>query len=163
MVSSRYYLNLVLVDEEDRRYFKQQEITLWRKEVTLSTVICPQRSPNHFGIRSFKHDGELLLPDRVAAPAVGWERLDAGGGAAVDRARASRLCVCVCVGFAPPLAGCGQETGAPRAIRVNRELLRGRSWNSCGFSRLIPPQRPESVHARRRRRRRRWCRRLFLD
>eukprot|EP00051_Salpingoeca_urceolata_P031911 m.13535 g.13535 ORF g.13535 m.13535 type:complete len:315 (+) comp4580_c0_seq1:154-1098(+) len=29
--SVRYYLNLVLVDEEDRRYFKQQEITLWRK------------------------------------------------------------------------------------------------------------------------------------
>uniref|UniRef100_A0A914WHS3 Vacuolar protein sorting-associated protein 26 n=2 Tax=Plectus sambesii TaxID=2011161 RepID=A0A914WHS3_9BILA len=29
--SVRYYLNLVLVDEEDRRYFKQQEIVLWRK------------------------------------------------------------------------------------------------------------------------------------
>jgi len=29
--SLKYYLNLVLVDEEDRRYFKQQEITLWRK------------------------------------------------------------------------------------------------------------------------------------
>jgi len=29
--SVRYYLNLVLVDEEERRYFKQQEITLWRK------------------------------------------------------------------------------------------------------------------------------------
>lgn len=29
--SVRYYLNLVLVDEEDRRYFKQQEITMWRK------------------------------------------------------------------------------------------------------------------------------------
>jgi len=27
----KYYLNLVLVDEEDRRYFKQQEIILWRK------------------------------------------------------------------------------------------------------------------------------------
>jgi len=27
----KYYLNLVLVDEDDRRYFKQQEITLWRK------------------------------------------------------------------------------------------------------------------------------------
>lgn len=26
----KYYLNLVLVDEEDRRYFKQQEITLYR-------------------------------------------------------------------------------------------------------------------------------------
>ncbi|KND02232.1 retromer subunit PEP8 [Spizellomyces punctatus DAOM BR117] len=28
--STRYYLNLVLVDEENRRYFKQQEITLYR-------------------------------------------------------------------------------------------------------------------------------------
>ena len=27
----KYYLNLVLVDEEERRYFKQQEINLWRK------------------------------------------------------------------------------------------------------------------------------------
>lgn len=32
--SVRYYLNLVLVDEEDRRYFKQQEIQLWRNELT---------------------------------------------------------------------------------------------------------------------------------
>ena len=29
--SVRYMLNLVLIDEEDRRYFKQQEITLYRK------------------------------------------------------------------------------------------------------------------------------------
>ena len=29
--SVKYYLNLVLIDEEDRRYFKQQEIQLWRK------------------------------------------------------------------------------------------------------------------------------------
>ncbi|CAH0492785.1 unnamed protein product [Peronospora farinosa] len=29
--SVKYFLNLVLVDEGDRRYFKQQEITLWRK------------------------------------------------------------------------------------------------------------------------------------
>jgi vacuolar protein sorting-associated protein 26 len=28
--STRYYLNLILVDEENRRYFKQQEITLYR-------------------------------------------------------------------------------------------------------------------------------------
>ena len=28
--SVKYYLNLVLVDEEDRRYFKQQEITIYR-------------------------------------------------------------------------------------------------------------------------------------
>lgn len=31
--SVKYYLNLVLVDEEDRRYFKQQEVILWRKEL----------------------------------------------------------------------------------------------------------------------------------
>jgi len=29
--SLKYYLNLVLVDEDDRRYYKQQEITLWRR------------------------------------------------------------------------------------------------------------------------------------
>lgn len=31
--SVRYFINLVLVDEEDRRYFKQQEITLWRHKI----------------------------------------------------------------------------------------------------------------------------------
>jgi len=31
--SVRYFLSLVLVDEEDRRYFKQQEIFLWRKKI----------------------------------------------------------------------------------------------------------------------------------
>mmetsp|Transcript_39276 Transcript_39276/g.54566 ORF Transcript_39276/g.54566 Transcript_39276/m.54566 type:complete len:299 (-) Transcript_39276:142-1038(-) len=31
--SVKYYLNLVLVDEEERRYFKQQEITLFRNEL----------------------------------------------------------------------------------------------------------------------------------
>jgi vacuolar protein sorting-associated protein 26 len=28
--SVRYYLHLVLVDDENRRYFKQQEVTLYR-------------------------------------------------------------------------------------------------------------------------------------
>ncbi|XP_010251731.1 PREDICTED: vacuolar protein sorting-associated protein 26A-like [Nelumbo nucifera] len=32
--SVKYYLNLVLVDEEDRRYFKQQEITVYRLQET---------------------------------------------------------------------------------------------------------------------------------
>jgi len=31
--SVRYFLSLVLVDEEDRRYFKQQELFLWRKKI----------------------------------------------------------------------------------------------------------------------------------
>ena len=29
--SVKYFINLVLIDEEDRRYFKQQEIVLWRR------------------------------------------------------------------------------------------------------------------------------------
>ena len=28
----KYFLNLVLIDEEDRRYFKQQEVGLYRRE-----------------------------------------------------------------------------------------------------------------------------------
>jgi vacuolar protein sorting-associated protein 26 len=31
--SVKYYLNLVLVDAEDRRYFKQQEVILWRRDI----------------------------------------------------------------------------------------------------------------------------------
>merc|ERR1712194_613345 len=31
--SVKYFLNLVLIDEEDRRYFKQQEIFIWRKKI----------------------------------------------------------------------------------------------------------------------------------
>lgn len=30
--SVKYFLNLVLLDEDDRRYFKRQEITIWRKK-----------------------------------------------------------------------------------------------------------------------------------
>lgn len=42
--SVRYYLNLVLVDEEDRRYFKQQEIILWRKGERIRRNIQPSQS-----------------------------------------------------------------------------------------------------------------------
>ena len=31
--SVKYMINLVLVDEQQRRYFKQHEIVLWRKKV----------------------------------------------------------------------------------------------------------------------------------
>ena len=31
LLSVRYFLNLVLVDEADRRYFKQQEVVLFRQ------------------------------------------------------------------------------------------------------------------------------------
>lgn len=35
--SVKYYLNLVLVDEDDRRYFKQSEITLYRQELSANS------------------------------------------------------------------------------------------------------------------------------
>nr|CAG4640833.1 EOG090X05H4 [Eulimnadia texana] len=56
--SVRYYLNLVLVDEEDRRYFKQQEITLWRKgdrarKSVQAPVPTPTEDRQDIGIQSF--------------------------------------------------------------------------------------------------------------
>lgn len=46
--SVRYYLNLVLMDEEDRRYFKQQEITLWRKgEKSRKSQTASPHMPSH--------------------------------------------------------------------------------------------------------------------
>jgi hypothetical protein len=49
----KYYINLVLVDEENRRYFKQQEIVFWRlaeedvkamKTNALMTSCCNQNN-----------------------------------------------------------------------------------------------------------------------
>ncbi|KAI4476403.1 PREDICTED: vacuolar protein sorting-associated protein 26B-like [Polistes canadensis] len=46
--SVRYFLNLVLMDEEDRRYFKQQEITLWRKgERSRKSQTASPHMPSH--------------------------------------------------------------------------------------------------------------------
>lgn len=42
--SVRYYLNLVLMDTEDRRYFKQQEVVLWRKS---DKSRLPLHNPHH--------------------------------------------------------------------------------------------------------------------
>uniref|UniRef100_A0A090X947 Putative membrane coat complex retromer subunit vps26 n=1 Tax=Ixodes ricinus TaxID=34613 RepID=A0A090X947_IXORI len=49
--SVRYYLNLVLVDEEERRYFKQQEIVLWRKgEKTRKPIQQPDQAAGDGGM-----------------------------------------------------------------------------------------------------------------
>ncbi|XP_025412787.1 vacuolar protein sorting-associated protein 26B-like isoform X1 [Sipha flava] len=45
--SVRYFLNLVLMDEEDRRYFKQQEITLWRKGEKNLKGLQNRNEPSH--------------------------------------------------------------------------------------------------------------------
>ncbi len=43
--SVKYFLNLVLVDEEDRRYFKQQEIQLYRLVSDDPSVPPPAAAP----------------------------------------------------------------------------------------------------------------------
>lgn len=51
--SVKYYLNLVLVDEEDRRYFKQQEVVFWRKgEEHRVTPVGVTTGPEPSAIRS---------------------------------------------------------------------------------------------------------------
>eukprot|EP00899_Mesostigma_viride_P010830 jgi/Mesvir1/19749/Mv25376-RA.2 len=42
--SVKYYLNLVLVDEEDRRYFKQQEISMYRERPGTTAAVAPLAS-----------------------------------------------------------------------------------------------------------------------
>jgi vacuolar protein sorting-associated protein 26 len=49
--SVKYYLNLVLVDEEDRRYFKQQEVVFWRKGSD-AIGITTENTDRERGIRS---------------------------------------------------------------------------------------------------------------
>ncbi|GAA5890710.1 hypothetical protein JCM8208_004969 [Rhodotorula glutinis] len=77
--STRYYLNLVLIDEENRRYFKQQEITLFRDREGvqgLPAVIPPaepalmspglaQTEPNQLGFSS----AAAAVPESPALPA----------------------------------------------------------------------------------------------
>eukprot|EP00755_Sulcionema_specki_P012882 Sspe_Gene.52539::Locus_29100_Transcript_2_2_Confidence_0.667_Length_1251::g.52539::m.52539/K18466/VPS26; vacuolar protein sorting-associated protein 26 len=43
--SVKYYLNLVLVDEDDKRYYKQQEINLWRRYPTSATPTASSPPP----------------------------------------------------------------------------------------------------------------------
>jgi len=57
-LSVRYFLNLVLIDEEDRRYFKQQEATFYRAAIaggprsgaaaTAATAAAPAAAPALF-------------------------------------------------------------------------------------------------------------------
>lgn len=43
--SVRYFLNLVLVDDEDRRYFKQTEVVLWRRAASVPPPPPPPLGP----------------------------------------------------------------------------------------------------------------------
>ncbi|XP_037051210.1 vacuolar protein sorting-associated protein 26B-like [Bradysia coprophila] len=58
--SVRYFLNLVLMDTEDRRYFKQQEITLWRNaDKSRKSALTSSNNP-HVPSHLVGSDGEIM-------------------------------------------------------------------------------------------------------
>ncbi|XP_031618685.1 vacuolar protein sorting-associated protein 26B-like isoform X2 [Contarinia nasturtii] len=59
--SVRYFLNLVLMDTEDRRYFKQQEITLWRKSDKNRKSAITQSTNPHVPSHLVGSDGEIMV------------------------------------------------------------------------------------------------------
>lgn len=77
--SVKYFLNLVLVDEEDRRYFKQQEITMYRLEETSWTIII-QRTSIRFVEDSNKEDCDehwrtLKYRNQSVNPVFSWGKM----------------------------------------------------------------------------------------
>lgn len=55
-LSVQYFINLVLIDVEERRYFKQHEITLLRldKQAQQLMAIKPEQNSNDFSIQKEK-------------------------------------------------------------------------------------------------------------
>ncbi|XP_055317215.1 vacuolar protein sorting-associated protein 26B-like [Sitodiplosis mosellana] len=68
--SVRYFLNLVLMDTEDRRYFKQQEITLWRKADKNRKSAITQSSNPHVPSHLVGSDGEIMTKPSVTASSM---------------------------------------------------------------------------------------------
>ena len=77
--SVRYFLNLVLVDDEDRRYFKQTEVTLWRRGAGVPPPPPPRLGPvgmdllasgGGSGAPSPERVGQVDGGEAVAAPAA---------------------------------------------------------------------------------------------
>lgn len=66
--SVKYFLNLVLMDTEDRRYFKQQEITLWRKADIPRYHSAQQQQQQHH--QQHQHVPLHAPPHLVSGPAA---------------------------------------------------------------------------------------------
>ncbi|XP_075247980.1 vacuolar protein sorting-associated protein 26B-like isoform X2 [Convolutriloba macropyga] len=63
--SVSYYINLVLIDEDERRYFKQQEITLYRKtdkQFSHLTTFSEQPQAYNQHVASMSHSPQPYLP-----------------------------------------------------------------------------------------------------
>uniref|UniRef100_A0A8C9N7P4 VPS26 retromer complex component B n=1 Tax=Serinus canaria TaxID=9135 RepID=A0A8C9N7P4_SERCA len=64
--SVRYYLNLVLIDEEERRYFKQQEVVLWRKGDIVRKSMSHQAAIASQRFEGTSSHGEAKAPGQPA-------------------------------------------------------------------------------------------------
>ncbi|KAI5474357.1 hypothetical protein MNV49_003497 [Pseudohyphozyma bogoriensis] len=62
--STRYYLNLVLIDEENRRYFKQQEVTVYRQDTRNEIGPAP---PAELG-QNLDDERALMAPPEAGQP-----------------------------------------------------------------------------------------------
>ncbi|KAL4442451.1 hypothetical protein ABPG77_005035 [Micractinium sp. CCAP 211/92] len=89
--SVRYFLNLVLVDEEDRRYFKQQEITLYRLSAQEEARLPASRLPRRMAsLPGHAHTGGGGTPRSPAegSAAAGSAAAGVGAGAAATASAA---------------------------------------------------------------------------
>ncbi|KAM0789264.1 Vacuolar protein sorting-associated protein 26B [Microbotryomycetes sp. NB124-2] len=71
--STRYYLNLVLIDEENRRYFKQQEITVYRQD----TRELPAQQAE-LGVQQMPDRAQVPVQGRAPPQQLTQEEHDAG-------------------------------------------------------------------------------------
>ena len=96
--SVKYYLNLVLVDEEDRRYFKQQEIQLCRQTDTAASE----------GTKDISQVGFLycLSPKALINTALGRWSLQPSKMLTCAKALLSKNCVWGCFGCGPQYQSC---------------------------------------------------------
>lgn len=86
--SVRYFLNLVLMDTEDRRYFKQQEITLWRKADKNRKSAITQSNNPHVPSHLVGSDGEIMTKN--PAPTFGSSNSQANDGTSNDDEKSSK-------------------------------------------------------------------------
>ncbi|KAH8303323.1 vacuolar protein sorting-associated protein 26 [Drosophila kikkawai] len=93
--SVKYFLNLVLMDTEDRRYFKQQEITLWRKADIPRYHSAQQQQQHHQQHQHVPLHAPPHLVSGPAAPTVAHSLISSSSGEA---------------GGAPAPAGSGSES-----------------------------------------------------
>ncbi|KAL4447861.1 hypothetical protein ABPG75_005080 [Micractinium tetrahymenae] len=126
--SVRYFVNLVLVDEEDRRYFKQQEITLYRlspeEQARLPASRLPRRMASLPGHAHTSGGGTPRSPAESAAAAAA-AAVPAGGSASASASGAVPAGPAVAQAAAQQQAGTAAGSGGAQQDAAARALMSG--------------------------------------